>query len=159
MQGLSSSMEDYLEAIYMTMQVKDEVRPGDLSAHLNVSASSVTEALRLLRDKGLVRYVRYGSVSLTEAGLAAAEDVYYRHRMMARFLVEVLGVETEMAEEAACRLEHAVAPDILQRFVEYMHFLREPHANARQAGASAQAFKEYYLAKMGQKKDGNNAES
>ena len=147
MQGLSPSMEDYIEAIYLAMREKGSVRPGDLSARLDVSASSVTEALRLLRAKGLVTYVRYGTVSLTGAGLLAAEDVYYRHRMMARFLVDVLGVEAATAEESACRLEHAVSPDILQRFVEYMHFLAEPHPGPGRQCRAATAFKEYYLRK------------
>lgn len=152
MRELSPSMEDYIEAIYLTMQEKDSVRPGDLSARLDVTASSVTEALRLLRDKGLVEYVRYGAVSLTQSGLAAARDVYYRHRMMARFLVEVLGVEAAMAEESACRLEHAVSPDILQRFVEYMHFLEEPHPGPGQQCRAATAFRQYYLSKKSSEK-------
>ena len=139
-QELSASMEDYLEAIYLTMQNKDKVRPGDLATRLKVSASSVTEALRLLRDRGLVQYVRYGSVSLTATGLTAAKDVYYRHCMLASFLMEVLGVDAAMAEESACRLEHAIAPDILRRFVAYMHFVQEPQAEAGEPGPLVQAF-------------------
>ncbi|NLZ17163.1 MAG: metal-dependent transcriptional regulator [Desulfobulbaceae bacterium] len=159
MQELSASMEDYLEAIYLTMQSKDKVRSGDLAARLNVSSSSVTEALRLLRDKGLVKYVRYGSVSLTGTGLAAAKDVYYRHCMLARFLVEVLGVDAAMAEESACRLEHAIAPDILRRFVAYMHFTQEPQAETGEPGPLVRAFQEFYRRELVQDKEDKYARS
>lgn len=139
---LSASMEDYLEAVYLTGREKDEVRPGDLAARLHVSASSVTEALHVLREKGLIAYMPYGPIALTEAGLRAAEDVYYRHSMIARFLTDILGVETGAAEESACRLEHAIAPGVLRRFVVYMQFIQERGQGEPQM--DVRAFKEYY---------------
>lgn len=145
MAELSPTMEDYLKEVYLTVCDKGGVKPGDLSIRLNVSASSVTGALHLLADEGLIEYVPYGSISLTDAGMRLARELYYRHSMVTRFLVDVLGVEIETARESACRLEHTISPDILRRFVEYMHFLQHQEGNPM---ACVSAFKAYYMKKV-----------
>ena len=147
-QRLSASMEDYLEAVYLTGREKEEIRPGDLAARLSVSASSVTEALHVLKEKGLISYSPYGPIALTETGLYMAEDVYYRHSMIARFLTDILGVDAAAAEESACRLEHAIAPGVLRRFVVYMRFIQE--RCSEDPLLDVRAFKEYYAQTVAQ---------
>ncbi|MGI6657065.1 MAG: metal-dependent transcriptional regulator [Desulfobulbus sp.] len=119
---ISASQEDYVEAIYLIAREKEEVYPRDVSARLEVTGPSVTEALRILDEKGLVSYVPYGPIVLTPLGEATARDVYHRHVILRRFFTEVLGVEEGLADEVACKLEHTVSTNIVNRLVAYARF-------------------------------------
>lgn len=126
---LSASLEDYLEAIYHIVAEKGAARAKDIVTRLGVHNSSVTQALRSLSGKGLVNYAPYDTVTLTAAGEAAAVSVVERHRALRAFLVEVLGLDTRLAEQDACRLEHAISGDVLERLrllMDYRH--RHPGA-------------------------------
>ncbi len=117
--ALSASLEDYLEAILHIVAAKQAARPKDISRRLGVNNSSVTGALRLLSEKGLVHYAPYDLVRLTREGKTVAEDVARRHEALRDFFENVLAVGRSDAEEAACRMEHAVSRDILDRFVAF----------------------------------------
>lgn len=125
---LSASLQDYLEAIYHISEKKGAARVKDIAERLDVASPSVTEALRALSDKGLVNYVPYDVVSLTEDGTAVAEAVVKRHDALHEFFVNVLKVDEEMAQDAACRMEHAMPEELMDRFVEFTRFMSEcPH--------------------------------
>lgn len=123
--GLSASLEDYLEAILIICQEQGEARSKDIIEHLDVSGPSVTEALQLLRKKELVNYFPYEAITLTDKGEEIARDVLYRHETLRDFFIEVLGVDEIMADEGACRMEHAASREIIDRMVKYTHYLRE----------------------------------
>jgi DtxR family Mn-dependent transcriptional regulator len=126
--ALSESLEDYLEAIFHIVQEKKAARPKDISRRLNVGNSAVTGALKTLASKELVNYAPYEVVTLTERGQAIAEDVVRRHEALHQFFVRVLAVEDRLAEEAACRMEHAVPAELLDRLVSFVDFVdRCPH--------------------------------
>jgi len=120
---LSASQEDYLEAIYHIVEEKGEARGKEIAARLSVSGPSVTEALRGLAARGLINYTPYEAITLTSKGLAAAEDVVRRHQSLKQFFVEVLAIDDELAELAACRVEHAAPPEIIDRMVLFIKFL------------------------------------
>jgi DtxR family Mn-dependent transcriptional regulator len=120
---LSASLQDYLEAIYHIARKKGAARVKDIAERLDVSSPSVTGALRALSKKGLVNYAPYDVVSLTEEGTEAAEAVVLRHETLHEFFVDVLKVDEEMAEEAACRMEHALPQELVDRFVEFTRFM------------------------------------
>ena len=122
---LSSSSEDYLEAIYLICKKNGEARSKDICKFLGVSGPSVTEALQLLKTKGMVNYEPYAPITLTEKGEQAGCDVFYRHETLKDFLIEVLGIEKEQAEVGACIMEHAVTPKIIERMVKYTRYLRQ----------------------------------
>jgi DtxR family Mn-dependent transcriptional regulator len=122
---LSSSSEDYLEAIYIICRDQGEARSKKIMEHLGVSGPSVTEALQLLRDKGLVNYTPYEAITLTEKGEVIAHDVLHRHETLRDFFVTVLGVDTKTADEGACKMEHLVSPGIIDRMVRYSFYLQE----------------------------------
>ncbi len=126
---LSASLEDYLEAIYHIVDRKNAARAKDIVERLGVHNSSVTQALRSLSEKGLVNYAPYDLVTLTEAGQEAAASVVERHRALRVFLLEVLGLDHEQAERDACRLEHAISQDVLERLRLLMDF-RHRHPDA-----------------------------
>jgi DtxR family Mn-dependent transcriptional regulator len=120
---LTASLEDYLEAIFLIISEKDAVRPKDLAARLRVTGASVTGALRSLALRELINYAPYDEITLTSAGMAAAKDVVRRHEVLRDFFVKVLAVEESHADQAACRMEHSIPRDILERFVRFVEFV------------------------------------
>ena len=128
---LSASLEDYLEAIFHIVARKQAARAKDIAERVGVNRSSVTGALRVLSDKGLVNYAPYDVITLTESGRAAATDVVRRHNVLRDFLVRVLGVEAGEAEPAACKMEHAVPRGVIERLVAFADFVETcPRAGA-----------------------------
>ncbi len=122
---ISASSEDYLEAIYLICRDRGGARSKEIMEHLEVSGPSVTEALQLLSDKKLVNYVPYGPVTLTNQGEALARDVLCRHETLRDFFIEVLGVDADIADQGACKMEHAVSPNIMERMIKYTRFVQE----------------------------------
>lgn len=129
---LTASQEDYLEAIYHVVQDRRVARSRDLVRRLGVNSSSVTQALHGLSERGMIHYEPYGVVTLTPRGEALARDVIRRHEALRTFFVRILGVDPEMAEDAACRMEHAMPREIVDRLVDFT-------ASARQADTSDSA--------------------
>ncbi len=121
---LGQSAEDYLEAVFVVAQSGSRVRVTDIADRLAVSKPSVVSALSALEGKGLVRHERYGSVELTARGAVLAQEVYRRHRLLQEFLRDVLGVPDEIAAEDACRMEHVLSPETLERLVRLVEFMR-----------------------------------
>ena len=120
---LSASLEDYLEAIFHIVQDKQAARPKDISKRLKVGNSSVTGALKALAARELVNYAPYDVVTLTAAGEEAARDVVRRHESLREFFVKVLAADSKLAEHAACRMEHAVPAQLVERFVRFVEFI------------------------------------
>jgi len=121
---LSASLEDYLEAIYLICKDDGEARSKKIKEHLQVSGPSVTEALQLLAEKGLVNYAPYESITLTPAGEELARDVLHRHETLRDFFIDVLGIDAKLADEGACKMEHAASANIIDRMVKYTKYLK-----------------------------------
>ena len=119
---LSSSLEDYLETIYNFLQDNEKIRAVDISRELNVSRASVTEALQKLSEMNLVNYGRYEHLSLTEEGKNYAEEVINKHESIQKFFEKILGADYEEACETACKMEHVISEDILERLVSFTEF-------------------------------------
>jgi DtxR family Mn-dependent transcriptional regulator len=122
-QKLSASLEDYLEAILNLAGAEGDARSKDIARALGVARSSVTGALQLLREKGLANYEPYGYVTLTQRGRVAAREVARKHDVLNSFFMDVLGVEKEAAQQAACRAEHALGPEIIGRLVNFVDYV------------------------------------
>lgn len=121
---LSASLEDYIEAIYHIIEDKLVARSKEIAARLNVSRASVTEALRALSKKGLINYAPYEAITLTNEGKLVAEDVIFRHDALKRFFIEVLAIDDTVAEEGACKIEHAAPPEIIARMISFTEFMQ-----------------------------------
>lgn len=119
---LSASQEDYLEAIYQVIREKQAARAKDVALRLSVAAPSVTNALKALKDRGLINHAPYDIITLTSEGTRLAEGVVQRHDVLQRFFSEVLCVESEMAESCACKMEHEVPDTVLERLVAYIRY-------------------------------------
>ncbi len=141
---ISASLEDYLETIYEIIEEKQGVKAIEISRRLGVSRSSVTEALKNLADKKLVNYGRYDVISLTPAGEKVAQKVQQRHQVLYEFLVKILGLNKEEAQENACRIEHVISEDVLKRLVSFIEFNKQFQC---QSNNYLEEFKKFYMQK------------
>lgn len=123
MSYLTSSLEDYLKAIWIINLDKKVVRVKDIVEKLGVKASSVVEAMNNLKDKDLVNQEKYGYIELTSEGARLAKDIYKKHKSLYRFIRSVLGVDINTAEEDACRIEHYVSKETLDRIIKFIEFI------------------------------------
>ncbi|WFO75108.1 metal-dependent transcriptional regulator [Desulfurococcaceae archaeon MEX13E-LK6-19] len=119
--------EDYLEAIYLLEKEKGVARVRDLSRLLGVKPSTVVEHLEKLSREGLVVYEKREYIRLTEKGMELAKQIYEYHKVVRRFLKEILMLPEEIAEKDACYIEHGIHKDTIIRlklFLEYFdkHF-------------------------------------
>ena len=105
---MQESGEMYLETIYVLSQKTSQVRAIDIGEHMGFSKPSVSRALGLLKDEGLVFTDDRGFVNLTEEGEKKASGIYERHQVLSKLLMN-LGVDEETATEDACRIEHYIS--------------------------------------------------
>lgn len=118
--AITSVMEDYLETIFNLEQDKRVVRVKDIAGRLKVKMPSVTSMLRNLSDRGLVNYEKYEYVFLTDEGSAIGKEIHRRHEILFRFLTLILNIEPAKAAEEACRMEHVLSPETMERLVGLM---------------------------------------
>jgi len=130
--ALGQSGEDYLEAVLVLGQEKRAVRVKDVAENLGVSRPSVVAALSQLERLGLVRHEHYGDIELTPSGRACAGAVYRRHRLLLRFLGEILGVDEAVAARDACLIEHAVSAQTTERLMAFIQAKTEDRGLKRE---------------------------
>jgi DtxR family Mn-dependent transcriptional regulator len=128
---VTPTMQDCLEAILRLEAGKGAARVRDLALLLNVHKSTVTATLKHLAREGLVRYSPYELVGLEPAGRAVAERVTGGHEIFARFLSGILLLDPESADADACRLEHAAAPETIERLRLFAQFLADRPGSSR----------------------------
>ncbi|WP_269478060.1 metal-dependent transcriptional regulator [Hominibacterium faecale] len=115
--ALTSAMEDYLEAILMVKQQHGYVRCVDVAEQLGVKKPSVSRAVKELTKSGHLVKNANGTLSLTEAGLQLAEQIYEKHRFFTERLIAA-GVDPKIAEHDACSIEHAISAESFQKLKE-----------------------------------------
>jgi DtxR family Mn-dependent transcriptional regulator len=126
--ALSESQEDYLEAIFHIVAEKHAARVKDIAERLEVNPASVTGALGVLAGKGLVNYTPYEAITLTPQGRKISRDVVQRHEVLRYFFLNILSVDHNIADRAACSMEHALSREILDRLTQFLDFVeRNPH--------------------------------
>jgi DtxR family Mn-dependent transcriptional regulator len=121
--GLSENMEDYLEAILDLEQTNKVARAKDIADRLGIKPGSVTGALKVLMEKGFINYSPYSFITLTPRGTRLANDIRRRHTVLRDFLLKILQVDPETAEATACRMEHAIDPESLERLISFVDFI------------------------------------
>lgn len=111
---LSQAIEDYLKAIYK-IAPSSRVGTVELAKYIGVSPASATEMLQKMAKLGLVEYKSHYGAKLTDFGVKAALEVLRNHRLLELFLCETLGYPIEKAHEEACKLEHHISEDLVDR--------------------------------------------
>jgi DtxR family Mn-dependent transcriptional regulator len=122
--GLSASLEDYLEVIFHLEQSNRVARAKDIAGQMNVQRASVTGALKALAGRGLINYSPYSFITLTPVGRTIARDVIRRHDTLREFFTSTLRLSPEEAEANACRVEHAIDPVAIDRLVRFLEFIK-----------------------------------
>ncbi len=106
----NESAENYLEAILVLSKKLPVVRAVDIATELDFKKSSVSIAMKNLREKNMITVTDAGYIYLTESGREIAEMIYERHELFTKWLTK-LGVPKDIASEDACRLEHALSKE------------------------------------------------
>lgn len=106
----NESAENYLETILMLSKAKPVVRSVDIAEELGFKKSSVSVAMKNLREKNHITVTKEGFIYLTESGKEIAEMIYERHELLSAYLVR-LGVNETVAAEDACRIEHVISQE------------------------------------------------
>ncbi|HWB71345.1 MAG TPA: metal-dependent transcriptional regulator, partial [Egibacteraceae bacterium] len=112
---LSQAEREALKAMYRLTRDRGEARTGDLADALGVTPGTVTARVKRLADRGLVVHSRYRGVALTPAGLRLAVAAIRRHRIVERFLSDMLGYAWNEADHLAASFEHELPREVEER--------------------------------------------
>ena len=116
--NLQESGEMYLETILVLSKKQSAVRSIDISEYMGYSKPSVSRAVGLLKNGGMITVDHDGFIKLTEAGLDVASKMYERHVWLSHFLVSI-GVSPEVATDDACKLEHYISSESFSALKKY----------------------------------------
>ena len=127
---ISYQAEEYLEAIYRLEKKKGYAKTMELARKLKVVPGSITNTIESLEKRGLVSHEPYKGVKLTEKGRKVAANVLRKHRLAERLLTDILHLDWSEVHDAACKLEHALSPEILNPLENALgHPKTCPHGN------------------------------
>lgn len=115
--SLTSSMEDYLEAVLVLQQKHGYIRCMDVAGYLGVTKPSVSRAVKELSKKKCLLKKDDGTLSLTEQGRQIAQQIYEKHQFFTKQLIEA-GVPRDIAVQDACRLEHVISETSFNKLKE-----------------------------------------
>ncbi len=131
---LSSTEENYLKALLRLTSdpaKKGQVGTNQLAARLEVSASTTSDMLKKLREKGLVDYEKYGKISLSAKGRHKALNIVRKHRLWETFLYQKLGFKWDEVHEVAEQLEHIQSEKLVESLDKFLGFPAfDPHGDA-----------------------------
>lgn len=117
---INESSEDYLETILILSRKLPVVRSIDVATELGFKKSSVSVAMKNLREKEHITVTDAGFIYLTDSGRKIAESVYERHEFLAAWLTG-LGVPEEIASDDACRLEHILSSESYEAIKKHIN--------------------------------------
>ena len=116
----NESAENYLETILMLSKVRPVVRSVDIAEELGYKKSSISVAMKNLREKNHITVTKEGFIYLTESGKEIAEMIYERHELLTNWLT-YLGVSPEIAAEDACKIEHVLSKETFEAIKQYVN--------------------------------------
>lgn len=114
---ITSSLEDYIEAIAKIIEKNGHAHTKDIAEKLNVKMPSVTNALQVLANHGLVVYQPHYPVELTPQGERIGKEIIRRHHVLEEFFQNILKLGLTKASETACKIEHVVSAGIIDKFI------------------------------------------
>ncbi|MDO4634228.1 MAG: metal-dependent transcriptional regulator [Eubacteriales bacterium] len=120
MNNVNESAENYLETILILSKSLPVVRSVDVANELGFKKSSVSIAMKNLREKEHITVTDSGFIYLTETGKQIAEMIYERHQFLSAWLKE-LGVDAQIALDDACKIEHVISPESFEAIKKYVN--------------------------------------
>ena len=115
----NESAENYLETILMLSKKLPVVRSVDIATELGFKKSSVSVAMKNLKEKEHITVTDAGFIYLTDSGRQIAEMIYERHEILTSCL-KTLGVDAAVAEEDACKIEHVISEESFQAIKDHI---------------------------------------
>ena len=115
---INESAENYLETILILSESRPVVRAVDIAAELDFKKSSVSVAMKKLRESHHITVTPEGFIYLTESGKEIADRIYERHKLLSSWL-ERLGVDPKVAVADACRIEHVISSETFEKLKEF----------------------------------------
>ncbi len=122
--AISKNIEEYLEILYKLSPNGEQVSTSQISENLKISPASVTQMLKKLADMKYVEYSPYKGAILTDTGLKLAKRVTRKHRLLERFLCDVLKIKKNKIHQQACEMEHSLSDDAERALC---HLLEQPN--------------------------------
>lgn len=118
MQRLTESLENYLKTILILKDRLGAVRAMDVAEELGFSRPSVSHAVKMLKQEGLLEIAADNHLELTQEGLCLAKTIRDRYDGLTQVLSESLGIDSEAAKEYACRMEHILSGEVVSLLKE-----------------------------------------
>lgn len=127
---LTRSEEDHIKAVYALLQDGESAFTKDIAERLRTKASSVTDMLKKLAEKGWLKHEPYYGAKLTAKGQVLALQLVRKHRLWETFLVERLGFGWDEVHEVAEQMEHVVSDKLIDKLDDYLgHPQFDPHGD------------------------------
>ena len=120
----NESAENYLETILMLSKKLPVVRSVDIATELGFKKSSVSVAMKNLKEKEHITVTDAGFIYLTDSGRRIAEMIYERHEILTSCL-KPLGVDAAVAEEDACKIEHVISEESFQAIKDHISKMKD----------------------------------
>ncbi|WP_316803027.1 metal-dependent transcriptional regulator [Pedobacter nototheniae] len=126
----SFTEENYLKVIYHLSESANAVQTNAIAEQIQTKPASVTDMIKKLAEKGLVDYIKYQGVTLTEKGKQAAINIVRKHRLWEVFLVDKLNFKWDEVHDVAEELEHIKSENLIERLDEFLGFPKsDPHGD------------------------------
>lgn len=121
--AVTEAVENYLEAILILSRKQPDVHAIDICNYLGYSRPTISVAIKQMRENGYIAVSGENHISLTEDGLKVAESIYERHRVLSALLIEI-GVDSYIAMEDACKMEHDLSDESFSKIKECYEKIR-----------------------------------
>jgi len=108
---ISENIEEYLEVLYRNGNNREQVSTTTISKNLGIAPGSVTQMLKKLESLDYITYIPYKGAILTDKGMKIAQKITRKHRILEKFLLEVLNINKENLHKQACEMEHSLSDE------------------------------------------------
>lgn len=118
------SRENYLKVL-LRLSGKEGIRSIDVAEALGISKASVSCMMNRLKEEGYITKEKYGTVALTEKGIKEAVRIRKRYTLLKTFFIRILGVDAATASDDACRIEHIISAESVDKMSERLNCLMQ----------------------------------
>jgi DtxR family Mn-dependent transcriptional regulator len=117
----TKSVEDYLKALYVLSRNSTLIGTSEVAEYFRIAPASVTEMMKKLSKKGYVEYSPYQGAHLTNKGFKVAEKIARKHRLLERFLHDVLKIRKDKVHSEACEMEHGLSDEAEESLCRFLN--------------------------------------